>query len=432
MTRSCRAVAARVLAATITGGQSLGETLAPALEQVPERDRALLQQLCYGSLRHYHRLDAVLRQLLRKPLKDKDGDINALLILGLYQILDMRIPDHASISTTVEASRELKKPWASGLINGVLRRCGRESDQLLQQLSQHQLDSHPEWLHRLLNQYWPEQSAQIIAANNLQPPMCLRVNRQRTSREDYLLALADADIAATACNFSADAVRLEQARDVRQLPGFMEGRVSVQDEGAQLAAELMGVQAGERVLDACAAPGGKTCHILERQPDLEQLWAVDIDENRLQRIQENLQRLNLQASLVQADASQLPEPLRQSRFDRVLLDAPCSGSGVIRRHPDIKLLRRESDLAGFAQTQLAILQSLWPLVRPGGLLLYVTCSILPPENDDVVAAFLEQQTDAAALEPAVSWGVKCAHGRQLLPAPEGPDGLYYAALCKAS
>lgn len=264
MTRSCRAVAARVLAATITGGQSLGETLAPALEQVPERDRALLQQLCYGSLRHYHRLDAVLRQLLRKPLKDKDGDINALLILGLYQILDMRIPDHASISTTVEASRELKKPWASGLINGVLRRCGRESDQLLQQLSQHQLDSHPEWLHRLLNQYWPEQSAQIIAANNLQPPMCLRVNRQRTSREDYLLALADADIAATACNFSADAVRLEQARDVRQLPGFMEGRVSVQDEGAQLAAELMGVQAGERVLDACAAPGGKTCHILER------------------------------------------------------------------------------------------------------------------------------------------------------------------------
>lgn len=431
MKPGCRAVAAGVLSATINRGQSLADTLPGAIEQVEERDRALLQQLCYGGLRNYYRLDGVLQQLLKKPLKPRDGDINALMLLGLYQILDMRTPDHASISSTVEATRQLKKPWASGLVNGVLRRCSRERETLLQNLKPEQRDNHPRWLLQLLEQSWPDQLQQIIAANNSQPPMCLRVNRRQGQRDDYLAQLEELDIDARPCLYAPDGIWLGKPMDVRQLPGFDAGRVSVQDEAAQLAAPMLGAQAGDRVLDACAAPGGKTCHILELEPGLEQLLATDIDSSRLQKVEENLQRLQLKAEVMQVDASKPQQDIGSMRFDRILIDAPCSGSGVIRRHPDIKLLRRASDLDGFAETQLSILRSLWPLLRPGGRLLYVTCSIFPTENQDLLARFLAETENAREHALPVSWGHACSHGRQILPDTQGSDGLYYAALHKA-
>lgn len=429
MSVACRASAAKIVA-EVMAGASLNAPLAQGLAKVADVDRALLQQLCYGTLRSYHRLDAILRQLLTKNFKRKDADIHALLLVGLYQLLEMRTPDHAAISTTVEACRVLGKHWATGLVNGVLRRSSRESVQLLGKLDEAALCSHPAWLLAELKAHWPQHYEQIIAANNEHPPLCLRVNLQKISRSDYLQRLQEDGVAAANCTYSNAGIRLQAAVDVTRLPGFAEGLVSVQDEAAQLATQLLQPLAGERILDACAAPGGKACHLLEFAPALAELVAMDADASRLTRVEENLQRLNLSATLLVADASEPPAALVAASFDRILVDAPCSGSGVIRRHPDIKLLRRADDIARLAQTQLAILEGLWPLLRSGGRLLYVSCSILPLENQAVIASFLEQQP-AARLQPLdVDWGIDCAGARQLLPQENGPDGMYFALLEK--
>lgn len=429
MSVACRASAAKIVA-EVMAGASLNAPLAQGLAKVADVDRALLQQLCYGTLRSYHRLDAILRQLLTKNFKRKDADIHALLLVGLYQLLEMRTPDHAAISTTVEACRVLGKHWATGLVNGVLRRSSRESVQLLGKLDEAALCSHPAWLLAELKAHWPQHYEQIIAANNEHPPLCLRVNLQKISRSDYLQRLQEDGVAAANCTYSNAGIRLQAAVDVTRLPGFAEGLVSVQDEAAQLATQLLQPLAGERILDACAAPGGKACHLLEFAPALAELVAMDADASRLTRVEENLQRLNLSATLLVADASEPPAALVAASFDRILVDAPCSGSGVIRRHPDIKLLRRADDIARLAQTQLAILEGLWPLLRSSGRLLYVSCSILPLENQAVIASFLEQQP-AARLQPLdVDWGIDCAGARQLLPQENGPDGMYFALLEK--
>jgi 16S rRNA (cytosine967-C5)-methyltransferase len=430
MSIQCRAVAAQVLVATTKQGQSLAQSLPPGLTQVDSRDRALLQQLCYGTLRSYHRMQGILRQLLKKPLKSKDADIESLLLCGLYQLLEMRTPDHATLSSSVEACRALKKPWATGLVNGVLRRCTREQEQLLEALGEPEAASHPHWLYQLVRQHWPGQSEDIFLANNLAPPMTLRINQQRLSRADFIKELAGQGIEASPGGMVETAVRLSKPVDVDQLPGFTEGQVSVQDEAAQLAAVLLAPEAGDVVLDACSAPGGKSCHLLELQPAIAELLAMDNDPARLQRVAENLQRLQLEANLLQGDACKPGPAIAGRLFDRILLDAPCSGTGVIRRHPDIKLLRRASDIARLAATQLAMLHALWPLLRPGGTLLYVTCSILPEENAQVVRQFLAQNPNAVcdALEGA--WGVDCDPGKQVLPTTVGADGLYYARLLK--
>lgn len=429
MSANTRAAAARVIAAT-EEGMSLRESLPAQLANIPAEDRALLQQLCYGSLRSFHRLSPMLNKHLRKPLKSKDADIYGLLICGLYQLLEMRTPDHAALSTTVEACRKLNKQWATGLVNGVLRNCLRQRDELHTGLSDAEAASHPDWLYRDIVTAWPQQAQSIFSANNSQPPMYLRCNQRQTSREDYLTELAAADIAASASELSASSILLEQAVDVARLPGFELGRVSVQDEAAQLAAILLAPQPGDRILDACSAPGGKTCHLLELEPDIAELVACDIDSARLERVEENLERLQLLATVCAADACSPPADWAAQSFDRILVDAPCSGTGVIRRHPDIKLLRREIDIAAMAQQQLAILQSLWPLLKPGGTLLYVTCSILPVENSLLVSHFIAQQDDAIAIDLNPSWGEACDVGRQLLPRPEGPDGLYFAPVQK--
>ena len=430
MSVNCRANAATILARVIAGGASLDQALNPGLAATADADRALLQQLCYGTLRSYHRLDGVLRQLLKKPLKKKDADIRALMLCGMHQLLAMRTPDHAAISETVEACRALRKHWATGLVNGVLRRCSRESETLLQTLSSAQLASHPDWLFDALSESWPQQAQQIFAANNGHPPMCLRVNQRLVSREEYLQQLHGTGIEAEPCLLAEHGIRLPKAVDVSRLPGFTAGLVSVQDEAAQLAAEPGTLKEGARVLDSCSAPGGKTCHLLERYPTIAELVAMDSDTGRLDRVAENLLRLGLSAAIVEGDARRPPPSLHGESFDYILVDAPCSGSGVIRRHPDIKLRRRRQDIPAFATIQLAILQGLWPLLKPAGQMLYATCSILPQENGQVIDAFVANCASAQQQPLAVEWGIDCKGARQLLPSATGADGLYYALLHK--
>ncbi|MGB3597471.1 MAG: transcription antitermination factor NusB, partial [Pseudomonas neustonica] len=294
---SPRLAAARALTAVMAGKASLGSSLPTQLKEVAARDQALVQELAFGTARWYTRLDALTRDLLNKPMKAADLDLQALLLVGLYQLLYLRVPAHAAIAATVECAAEMGKPWAKGMLNAVLRRVQRESAALLAAVDQSPSErvSHPGWLFKRLQRAWPEQLDAITHANNLHPPMTLRVNQQQVSRDDYLLALQNAGIVATACNFSTLGIQLAQACDVQQLPGFAQGHVSVQDEAAQLAAPLLDLQPGQRVLDACCAPGGKTCQMLEQQPALNEMLALDLEPQRLKRVAENLQRLQLTA-----------------------------------------------------------------------------------------------------------------------------------------
>jgi 16S rRNA (cytosine967-C5)-methyltransferase len=431
MALDARAAAAQVIGDVIFG-TSMNQALPRRLQQVAGRDRALLQQLCYGTLRQQPRLQPVLDQLLSKPLRDKDRDILGLLLCGLYQLEGMRTPDHAAVAATVGATRALKKPWAKGVTNAVLRRFLRERELLLANLDEAAAASHPDWLFEALHRQWPREAASILAANNQQPPMVLRVNFRRTDRASYLQKLQAAGVEASPGKLSPAAIYLSQPRDVTELPGFEQGEVSVQDEAAQLAAPLLRASAGQRVLDACSAPGGKCCHLLELEPDLLELVAMDVDESRLGRVAENLQRLDLQARLVVGDAARPEGSLPGERFDRILVDAPCSATGVIRRHPDIKLLRRPGDILSLAAKQRQILQGLWPLLGPGGQLLYVTCSVLEEENSLVVEGFVDTTEDAAIAGVDVTWGQQAGCGRQLLPAAAGPDGLFFALLQKSA
>ena len=426
-----RLVAARVLSRVLQDGQSLTAALDHLLLSVESaKDRAFIQALCYGVCRQYHRLDFILSQLLDKPLKD--ADVKALALVGLYQLNFMRVKPHAAVSETVLAVR--KKPWAKSLINALLRTYLREQEGL-----EHKADafqsaalSHPDWLIKQIEQDWPEQALSLLQENNLQPPMVLRVNLAKTSRENYLQRLIGQEIAAEAVSFCPSAITLDKPVPVDVLPGFADGLVSVQDTAAQLAAGLLDVQPGQRVLDVCAAPGGKTAHILESQAQLKELVAVDIDESRMQRVSENLQRLNLQAKLTVGDAAKPEDWWDGTLFERILFDAPCSALGVIRRHPDIKLLRRAEDIGPLQALQKSILQAVWPLLAPGGILLYATCSILKQENERQIQAFLAEHGDAVELPIAADWGVAGVCGRQIVTGESAMDGFYYARLSKAS
>ena len=428
MATDTRAAAARAIDAVIRGGAALDEPLAEQLDAVSPRDRALLQQLCFGTLRQFYRLDAILRQVLKKPLKAKDSDIRALLLCGLHQLLDLRTPDHAAISATVDACRTLGKPWATGLVNGILRRVSREAADLEGRLTEQERSNHPGWLYEALASAWPDYIIDMVDANNSHPPMCLRVNQRKVSREEYQSRLQAAGIDAQPCGLSDTGLRLTAPMDVMELPGFEDGLVSVQDEAAQLAATLLSPAPGHRVLDACAAPGGKACHTLELEPALAELVALDPSAARLERVRDNLGRLQLEATVIEGDGRTPPTSLAPASFDRILVDAPCSGTGVIRRHPDIRLLRRPEDIPAFAELQLDILAGLWPLLKPGGELLYVTCSVLPTENAEVVSRFTVDTPDAEVQALDTHWGVASGDGRQLLPTPNGPDGLFFARL----
>lgn len=433
-----RALTSRVLVDVLTAGISLERALARTVTGLDDaRDRAFVQELCFGVLRWLPRLRFQLSRLLDKPLKTTDADIDCLLLAGLYQILELNTPDHAAVSASVNAAQELGKPWAGKLVNAVLRRAAREREtlQALAGLPPAASLAHPKWLLKALQQAWPDDWQAIATANNQRPPLFIRVHRGRVARERYLQLLAAAGLKGTPHAQVESAIRIEPAVTADALPGFAEGLVSVQDAAAQLAAGLLELRPGQRVLDACAAPGGKTAHILETEPQLDTLVAVDNKPERLARLRNGLERLQLTGGCAtiecqNADASQ-PEDWWDGRlFDRILLDAPCTGTGVIRRHPDIKYHRDRAAIETAAATQARLLDALWPLLAPSGKLLYATCSVLPVENSDAIAGFLARQHGARALTIDAPWGRPVAHGRQILPGNSDMDGFFYACLNK--
>jgi 16S rRNA (cytosine967-C5)-methyltransferase len=431
ISRDPRLVSARVIQ-KVLAGRSLSELLPQYLAQLEDsRDRGLVQAICFGVMRSYLKLQFIQHQLLTKPLKSKDRDIEALILIGLYQLLYLRIGDHAAVHETAGAASKLGKRWAVGLINGVLRNFLRQRERLIAAVEDEPeaLHAMPGWLLLALQNQWPESWQQHVEAMNTHPPMSLRVNQQLTSREAYLELLRENDIEAKPIAQVESGLNLAKAMDVESLPGFAQGRVSVQDGAAQLAAGLLGLRPGQHVLDACAAPGGKSCHMLEVEPGIA-LTALDNDAERLQRVAENLARIGLQATLLQGDAANPSGSWAKQCYDRILLDLPCSATGVIRRHPDIKYLRKKSDIINLVKLQTCILDAIWQLLKPGGVMLYATCSILPQENEMQLQQFLARQADATEDIMDVAWGESRSVGRQIAPGENGLDGFYYARLIK--
>ncbi|WP_166268651.1 16S rRNA (cytosine(967)-C(5))-methyltransferase RsmB [Marinobacter caseinilyticus] len=420
-----RALAAEILLA-VENGQSLSQCLPPRLAGVAPSERPELQALCYGTCRWFHRLDAELQQRMKKPLRKPDRVVHHLMLVALFQLRHSQHAHYAILNETVEACRALDKPHLTGLVNGVLRAAEREGEPAVSGPAAQY--SHPDWMVEKLRHNWPDTWQQILTANNAQAPMTLRVNASQISRDDYLQWLQDAGLEATPTRYAPYGIQLTKPCGVDRLPGFADGAVSVQDEAAQLCTTLLDLAPGQHVLDACAAPGGKTCAILEQCPDLAAVTAIDQSADRLPRVQENLDRLGLYATLKEADAADTSQWWDRTPFDRILADVPCSASGVIRRHPDIKLLRREADITPLAGLQLSILSALWQTLKPGGRLVYATCSVFPQENHRIIQRFLKQQADARLLEPVLSWGIDTGFGRQLLPDAESHDGFFYACL----
>lgn len=429
-----RVAAAKALAAVMSDGRTIDAVLPACLDRVPEpRDRAFAQELCYGVLRNFFALDFAAERLLQRPLRPGDADIRALLLSGIYQLGWLNIPDHAAVSETVEAAKSLRKSWATGLLNAVLRRYRRERDSIetARLASAPATYSHPDWLIDTLRVDWPSHWQSILHANNERPPLHLRVNLRAVSRNRYLELLARAGLSARASALVETGVVMEEPLDVEHLPGFAEGLVSVQDVAAQLAAPLLDLRAEQRVLDACAAPGGKAAHILEHGPETLELTCVDRNERRLRLLHDNLDRLKLRACVLRGDASRPDEWWDRWPFDRVLLDAPCSATGVIRRHPDIKLLKAPEQLLKLKELQGRLLDALWPLLKQGGRLLYCTCSLLHSENHEQIEKFSAKHKDVRILPVDARWGMASDQGRQILPGPDGTDGFYYALLEKA-
>ncbi len=430
---SVRAAAAQVISQILGAKGSLSSLLPTISTKIADNDRALLQELCFGTCRFYPQLHAYTECLLDKPLRAKDADVQALLLLGLYQLLHTRIPDHAAIGETVEVTRDIKKPWATKLVNGVLRSFQRDKHKIDDLLAENRAFSsnHPAWMEAMISKCWPEQFDALIAANNQHPPFSLRLNIHKIARDNYLQLLCDMGISASPTPFSPYGITLEQACDPRKLPHFAEGWLSVQDEAAQLSADLLELSANMRVLDACSAPGGKTGHLLEVAPTLK-VTALDADERRLGRVRENLARLDVNAHVICGDGTLPADWWDGEPYDRILLDAPCSATGIIRRHPDIKVLRTPEELDKLGELQQQLLKNLWPLLKPGGVLLYATCSIMPKENTRVIEAFLARQKDASCDQLEAEWGLAQPCGRQLLPQLDGHDGFYYARLRKST
>jgi len=429
-----RAEAATAIDAVVSDGRSLDWALARSDENVSLQDRPLVRMLCYGCLRHHWQLRAELEALLKSPLRKRDRVVESLMVIGIFQLSDTRVPDHAAVSATVEAARVLRRPKLAGLVNAVLRNFLRNRASRREPQSEVTEFNHPQWLIDQFRHDWPDQWERILAANNERAPMWLRVNANYGTAAEYQASNA---IQGSLVEGLPQALRLDSPQAVDELPGFLAGQVSVQDAAAQLAAPWLLADGGRRVLDACAAPGGKTGHLLELLPESADLTAIDSDVERLPGIRENLSRLNLDATVLAADASNSGEWWDGAHFDRILVDAPCSATGVIRRHPDIKLLRRETDIGALADLQRRILESLWPVLKPGGRLLYVTCSVLAAENDGVVGPFLAAHDDAEEDRVLHAYNIRDlmnekAPGFQVLPGTHGLDGFYFACLNKVS
>lgn len=429
-----RAIAAKIITRVVDTGLTLDAAMAEHLPVVQRRDDGgFVKALCFGTLRWYDQLEFLLDRYLDKPLKARDSDIRTLVMVGLYQLHHLKTPHHAAVSETVDATTQLDKAWAKPLVNAVLRRSQREYQRHKPELERHPGTrySHPAWLVDMTKADWPDHWEAILHANNQRPPQYLRVNVLRGSRDDYLENLEQAGIPARQIDLTPAGVEVMDPVDVYDLPGFDRGKVSVQDTGAQLAADLLDLQPGHLVLDACAAPGGKAAHICETQPHIAGITALDVDEKRIARLHGTLSRLNLPASVIKADATQPQTWWDRRAFDRILVDAPCSATGVIRRHPDIKRRRAPAQLPVLHIGQTGLLAALWPLLKPGGRLLYSTCSLLHTENDRVIELFLNQHPAANLETIRADWGIATNCGRQLLPNLDATDGFYYAILTKA-
>ncbi|CAM2958144.1 16S rRNA (cytosine(967)-C(5))-methyltransferase RsmB [Legionella worsleiensis] len=421
-----RLQALKILTALMEERSSLSQLMPVSAEISP-----MTKELCFGFCRHYFRLEAIADFLVDK--RPKSPEVWVALLMGLYQLHYMNKPDYAVVKETVALLDKVKKIWAKGLVNAVLRHFCRKQNEILAQLESDPgfMYGQPSWLLHRLKEDWPDEWQFIAQSNDAHPPMTLRVNVGLISVDEYLIKLAKAGIEAHAHPVAAQGITLVSPCDVRELPGFADGLVSVQDGAAQLAVSLLDLQPNQRVLDACCAPGGKTCHILETEPKLSQCVALDVDAKRLKRVQDNLNRLKLNATVLQGDASTPQLWWDGPLFDRILLDAPCSATGVIRRHSDIKLLRTEDEVRAISQIQQSVLNALWPLLASGGRMVYATCSVLAAENEHNIAAFVASHPDCQVEHINVSWGRNTGHGRQILPGEQGMDGFFYSVFIKS-
>jgi 16S rRNA (cytosine967-C5)-methyltransferase len=425
MSSNERLQALKILMAVVENKSSLAQLMPAAAQNTP-----LTKELCFGVCRHFIRLQAIAGLLLDK--KPKDSTVWLVLLLGLYQLVYLQHPDYAVVKETVSLLDKVKKTWAKGLVNAVFRTFCRKRHELLESLTENEdyLYGHPQGLLKHFKRDWPNDWKAITAANDTHPPMTLRVNLSKTSTEEYMQRLLTHGLAAQRHPVVPSAVVLSTPCGVADLPGFAQGEVSVQDAAAQIAVSLLDLKPGLRVLDACCAPGGKTCHILETEPNLAACVAVDIEPRRIERVKENLTRLNLMAELVQGDALHPEQWWDKQPFDRILLDAPCSATGVIRRHADIKLIRSEEEILAIQKIQQQMLQALWPLLAPGGFMVYATCSIIKEENEKQIASFVARQKDCKLIDGSWSWGRATGYGQQILPGELMMDGFFYSLLLK--
>jgi len=427
-----RQLAVQALTPLLNDSSSLKYSLKKQLELCPENQRPFLQELCYGSMRYFPRLNSILSKLVTKPLRSKDSDIKALLIIGLYQLNNLRTAEHAAISETVDVCKSLNKPWATSLVNATLRNFQREKKQLAESLSE---DipfkyNHPDWFVNKLMHNWPDHWIDILNANDDHPPLTIRVNSNIVSRETYANTLLLEDITSNTTSFSQTGLTLDKPTDITKLNGFDNGTFSVQDEAAQMAAVLVNPMDGENILDACSAPGGKLLHLLELAKDKQTtVQGIELEASRAERIKENFTRLGMDCPLHIADAT-TQGWWDGKLFDKILLDAPCSATGVIRRNPDIKLLRKAEDIHSVAKLQKQILENMWAMLKKGGTIVYATCSIFPQENEKIVASFIKNNDDAEHVKIAADWGYERDFGRQLFPKEKGHDGFYYAMIRK--
>ncbi|GFZ87067.1 16S rRNA (cytosine(967)-C(5))-methyltransferase RsmB [Dyella caseinilytica] len=422
-----RALAAQALADVALRGISLRQAMEQKAPQLRDpRDRALLMALLSDGARWWLRFDAALDHLLDKPLRRKEPEVHALLVLGLVQLEVLQLQDYAAVAATVEATRALKRPRLAGLANAVLRRWQRERVELLAKLDAQPQTRYamPPWLVKAIAADWPTQQDGVLADGNREPPLMLRANRRRVTRDALAEQLRAAGYTADPHPWLADGIVLPHSSDVTRMPGFAEGLFAVQDGAAQVAADVADVRNGQRILDACAAPGGKACHLLERA-DIA-LTALEFDAARATRIQQNLDRLGLQADVRVGDAGEPSKWWDGQPFDRILIDAPCSATGVLRRRPDVRLHRRASDIDALVAQQRRILAALWPLLAPGGRLVYITCSLLRAENEAVVESFFTGRDDVRAVPVHLPVGQAATCGWQILPGEGDLDGMYYA------
>ncbi len=445
---SAIAATATIVNNVVTNKKPLPDCIAEYQQKINSEDLPKVQAYCYNILRRYEFYQFILDSLLDKPLKNKDQDIYHLVLSGVMLLNEGNLPAHAAINETVNVTRKTKKIWAKNLVNALLRRYQRDQSNLHSAADNNPVSHYccPEWLLKKIQHAYPGMWQTILKASLQHPPMTLRVNQRMNSREDYLNLLRERKLPAQACPLTRHGILLEQAVNVEKLPLFAKGAVSVQDSAAQYCAELLNPQAGDHILDACAAPGGKTLHLIESCPDLAQLTAIDISAKRLAKVQQNILRLapGLQNKfvLMAANAADTQNWWNGKQFDRILLDAPCSATGIIRRHPDIKRLRKISDIDTLRVTQQQLLDQLWPTLKNGGILLYATCSIIPEENEQQIKAFLTSHNDAQSVDFDVSCGHPCEYGQQLLPTYQSSDdqtdkknrgnsdGFYYCLLQK--